>query len=144
MYLRETKRTNSDGRTVSYLQLAHNHRDPKTGVPKAEMIHSFGRADRADREGLARLVRSISRFLEPGEAVAASIPGLAEVDEDSCYRAMDFLLECEEELAKAVYFSTAELLDLNVDLIFFDGSSTYWETDQEDPDQVDEDGEVVK
>jgi hypothetical protein len=43
---------------------------------------------------------------------------LAEVDEDSCYRAMDFLLEGEEELAKAVYFSTAELLDVNVDLIF--------------------------
>ena len=219
MYLRETKRTNSDGRTVSYLQLAHNHRDPKTGVPKAEMIHSFGRADRVDREGLARLVRSISRFLEPGEAVAASttgdvevvdsrplggalvldhlwhqlgidqgvkrllagrkldprvervlfalvanralvplsklagtqwvrervfIPGLAEVDEDSCYRAMDFLLECEEELTKAVYFATAELLDLRVDLIFFDGSSTYWETDQADPDRVDDQGELVQ
>ena len=79
MYLRETKRTNSDGRTVSYLQLAHNRRDPETGVPKAQMIHSFGRADRVDREGLARLVRSISRFLEPGEAVAASTAGEVEV-----------------------------------------------------------------
>lgn len=219
MYLRETKRTNRDGGTVSYLQLAHNRRDPQTGVPKAEIIHSFGRADHIDREGLARLVRSISRFLEPGEAVAATtgdevevvdsrplggalvldqlwhqlgidqslkrllagrkldpkvervlfalvanraleplsklagtqwvrervfIEGLAEVDDDSCYRAMDFLLECEEELAKAVYFTTAELLDLHVDLIFFDGSSTYWETDQEDPDLVDAEGEVVQ
>lgn len=72
MYLRETKRTNRDGRTVSYLQLAHNRRDPETGVPKAETIHSFGRADHIDREGLARLVRSISRFLEPGEAAAVT------------------------------------------------------------------------
>ncbi|HUY23879.1 MAG TPA: hypothetical protein VMV09_01075 [Candidatus Saccharimonadales bacterium] len=48
--LRETKRTNSDGRTVSYLQLAHNRRDPKTSVPKTATIHSFGRADRVDRE----------------------------------------------------------------------------------------------
>ena len=68
MYLRETKRTNRDGGTVSCLQLAHNRRDPQTGVPKAEIIHSFGRADHIDREGLARLVRSISRFLEQGES----------------------------------------------------------------------------
>jgi hypothetical protein len=70
------------------------------------------------------------------------IPGLPEVDEDSCCRSMDFLLECEKELAETVCFGTAELLDLNEDLIFFDGSSTYWETDQEDPDQAAEDGEV--
>ena len=219
MYLRETRATDRHGQSVSYLQLAHNRRNPVTGAPTAEIIHSFGRADRVDREGLARLVRSISRFLDPAEAVAAStagevevidsrplggalaldhlwhqlgidqgvkrllagrkldpkvervlfalvanraleplsklagtqwvrervfIPGLPEVDDDSCYRAMDFLLECEEELAKTVFFNTAELLDLSVDLIFFDGSSTYWETDQEDPDQVDENGEVVK
>jgi hypothetical protein len=37
---------------------------------------------------------------------------------------MDFLPECEEKLAKTVCFGTSELLDLNVDLIFFDGSST--------------------
>jgi hypothetical protein len=219
MYLRETKRTNSDGGTVSYLQLAHNRRDPQTGVPQAEIIHSFGRADLVDRDGLARLVRSISRFLEPGDAVAATasgdveivdsrtlggalvldqlwhqlgidqslkrllvgrkldprvervlfalvanraleplsklaptqwvrervfVDGLPEVDDDTCYRAMDFLLECEEELSKAVFFATADLLRLRVDLIFFDGSSTYWETDQADPTLVDDNGEVVQ
>jgi hypothetical protein len=79
MYLRETKRTNRDGGTVSCLQLAHNRRDPQTGVPKAEIIHSFGRADHIDREGLAWLVRSISRFLEPGEAVAAATGDEVEV-----------------------------------------------------------------
>ncbi len=55
---------------------------------------------------------------------------------------MDFLLECQEELAKTVFFNTAGLLNRSVDLIFFDGSSTYWETDHEDPDQVNEDAEV--
>ena len=219
MYLRTISRHNKDGSVVRYLQLAHNHWDPLGHQAKAQVIHSFGREDQLDREALKRLARSLTRLLEPQEALAATtsedlafvesrplggalvldhlwhqlgidqglrrllagrkldprvervlfalvanraleplsklagtqwvrervfIPGLAEVDEDSCYRAMDFLLECEEELAKAIYFSTAELLDLNVDLIFFDGSSTYWETDQEDSDQVDEDGEVVK
>jgi hypothetical protein len=93
-----------------------------------------------------------NRALEPLSKLAATqwvrervfIPGLSEVDDDSCYRAMDFLLECEGELAKQVYFSTAELLQLEVDLIFFDGSTTYWETDGADPDWVDDEGEVVQ
>src|SRR5665647_3194484 len=72
MYLRETRRTNRDGSVVSYLQLAHNERHPETGSPVAKVIHSFGRADTVDREALARLVSSISRFLTPEQAVAAA------------------------------------------------------------------------
>src|ERR1700674_4562919 len=75
MYLRETKRRNVDGSTVSYLALAQNERDPQTGVPRARIIHRFGRADEVDREALARLVRSISRFLDPAQAVAATASG---------------------------------------------------------------------
>ena len=69
--MRETKRHNKDGSTVSYLQLAHNERHPVTGSPVAKVIHNFGRADQVDREGLRRLVSSISRFLEPAEAISA-------------------------------------------------------------------------
>src|SRR5664279_2533878 len=72
MYLRETRRTNRDGSVVSYLQLAHNERHPETGSPVAKVIHSFGRADTVDREALARLVSSISRFLTPEQAAAAA------------------------------------------------------------------------
>ena len=64
---------------VSYLQLAHNERHPVTGSPVAKVIHSFGRADIVDRAALARLVASISRFLEPGKAVAAAAAGEVEV-----------------------------------------------------------------
>jgi hypothetical protein len=71
VYLRETRRKNKDGSVVSYLQLAHNERHPDSGSPVAKVIHNFGRADQVDREALARLVRSISRFLEPAEAVTA-------------------------------------------------------------------------
>jgi hypothetical protein len=70
--LRETRRTNKDGSVVSYLQLAHNERHPVTGSPVAKVIHNFGRADKVDRDALARLVSSISRFLEPAGAVAAT------------------------------------------------------------------------
>ena len=63
---------NKDGSKVTYLQLAHNERHPVTGSPVAKVIHNFGRADKVDRGALARLVSSISRFLEPTEAVAAT------------------------------------------------------------------------
>ena len=75
-----------------------------------------------------------------GERVAIS--GLDEVDEDTCYRAMDWLLEIEEPLAEAVYFATADLLDLEVDLLFFDTTSTYFETDEGDTVTDAESGEV--
>jgi len=83
MYLRETRRRNRDGSEVAYLALAHNERDPVTGMPKARVIHNFGRADVVDRDGLARLVKSISRFLDPAEAVAATA-GSGEVQVRDC------------------------------------------------------------
>ncbi|MFH1609030.1 MAG: IS1634 family transposase [Candidatus Bipolaricaulota bacterium] len=50
-----------------YVQLAHNIRDPETGVTKPQILYSFGRADQLDLDALRRLVKSIARFLEPGE-----------------------------------------------------------------------------
>jgi hypothetical protein len=75
VYLRESSRRNKDGSKVTYLQLAHNERDPVTGVPVAKVIHNFGRKDKVDKEALARLVSSISRILDlptTGSSVASS------------------------------------------------------------------------
>jgi hypothetical protein len=74
MYLRTIKRRNKDGSTVGYVQLAHNAWDPARQQSRAQVIHSFGREDQLDREALARLVRSITRFLEPEQALAATAP----------------------------------------------------------------------
>ena len=79
MYLRETRRKNKDGTIVSYLQLAHNERHPQTGTPTAKVIHNFGRADQVDREALRRLVASVSRFLDPAQAVAATAGSEVEI-----------------------------------------------------------------
>ncbi len=59
------------------------------------------------------------------------IPGLAEVDHTSCYRAMDWLLDHLDALQETVFFAVADLLNLDVDLIFFT-TSTYFETEFED------------
>src|SRR5450759_1652689 len=221
MYLRETRRTNRDGSVVSYLQLAHNERHPDTGTPVAKVIHNFGRADTVDRDGLARLVSSISRFLTPEQAVAVAhgvevevvdsrrmggswtldrlwerlgigaairrvatrrrldgeavervifalvaqralepgsklaatgwvgqrvaIEGCEGFTDDQAYRGMDFLLAALDEIAAEVFASVAHLLNLDLDIVFVDTTSTYWETEGADQladlaDNVDDDG----
>jgi transposase len=213
MYLRTTQRKNRDGSVVRYVQLAHNRR--VDGVTQAQVLLNLGREDQLDRDGLGRLVASISRYLgEPdtglppadaaqlaGEgltvtgsrpvgtahlldglwralgvdtalrkvldprrfttnvervlfALAANravdpmsklsaaewasndvaIDGLEAMDEDQAYRAMDLLVEADAQagVQEAVFFAVAGLLNLEVDLLFFDTTSTYFERDTEE------------
>jgi transposase len=63
-----------------------------------------------------------------------AIDGLESMDEDQAYRAMDLLVEADAqaEVQEAVFFAVANLLNLEVDLLFFDTTSTYFERDTED------------
>ena len=54
------------------------------------------------------------------------------MSDDACYRAMDWLIAVEDQLARGVFDAVAHLLNLEVDLIFFDTTSTYFETEQPD------------
>jgi transposase len=211
MYVRTISRKNKSGSTTTYVQLAHNVRDPQTGQPRADVLYSFGRADALDVDAIRRLTKSLSRFLSPEEALKIQgatdgdtplrfirsyplggahllrslweqlgIPealsqclkdrsftspvewaafamvanralapdskrGVEEwVREDVAlgnpesielqhlYRAMDVLLEYREIIHKELFFAVADLLNLEVDLIFFDTTSTYFEMDEED------------
>jgi hypothetical protein len=83
-------------------------------------------------------------------AERAFVQGRGEVSDDACYRAMDFLHAALPALQERVFFAVASLLDLEVDLLFFDTTSTYWETDrlpdelQDAEDEADDaDGERV-
>ena len=60
------------------------------------------------------------------------IDGLPATSDDACYRAMDWLLEIPDALEKEVFWQVATLLDLEVDLLFFDTTSTYFELDEPD------------
>jgi len=207
MYIRTIGRRNKDGSQVRYVQLAHNVWDREARCAKAEVLFSFGREEKVDREALKRLVRSISRYLGPeamlretgseelkyiasrpmggawlldrlwnelgidatigkllggrkfrtgmermlfalvaNRALAPAsklrtedwvredvyIPGLEEAGVQQFYRAMDFLLEAQADLQKQVYWSVANLLNLEVDLLYFDTTSTYFEIEEED------------
>lgn len=218
VYLRTTQRRNRDGTMVRYLQLAHNQWDPKSGRSKVNVLFNFGREEDLDRDSIRRLIASLSRALDPAEALQmqapelelldsrpmggawllerlwvqlsldqilhrllrgrrldpaaerallamvcnralepmsklgcaawvndkVAIPGLAELDDDRCYRAMDWLLEIEEELCQQVYWAVADLFNLEVDLLFFDTTSTYFETSHGDPSVEEEDNFRVR
>jgi hypothetical protein len=60
-----------------------------------------------------------------------------DVYDERLYRAMDFLLTTEEELQKAVFFSTADLLNLEVDLLLYDTTSSYFEMEFDDMERAD-------
>ena len=209
MYLRATSRRNRDGSVVRYLQLAHNEWDAAAGMSRARVIHNFGREDQLDRATLARLVRSVSRFLDPEQALEVSagselvfvgsrpfggawlldqlwrrlgidaairravagrrlsaatervlftlvanralapssklaalewaahdvaLPGLGDLGADPqvFYRAMDTLLEADAAIQEQVFFAVANLLNLEVDVLLFDTTSTYFETEDDD------------
>lgn len=92
-----------------------------------------------------------NRALEPGSKLAAEswisdvahIDGLAGVEVQQLYRAMDFLLEAHDEIQREVFWSVRNLFNLEVDLIFVDTTSTYFEIEGEDEDTEDDDNEVV-
>jgi len=206
MYLRSTPRRNKDGTEVRYLQLAHNVWDPAARRSRVQVVYNFGREEAANREALQRLVASVTRFLDPGKALAATadgleftesrplggtwvldglwsrlgigavmrrllagrrldssaervlfalvanralapssklaaarwasedvlIEGLAATTDDACYRAMDWLLQVKDALEKEVFGQVANLLNLEVDLLFFDTTSTYFQVDEAD------------
>ena len=75
MYLRSTARRNKDGSEVRYLQLAHNVWDPQRRRSAVQVVYNFGREDAANREALQRLVASVTWFLDPDAALAASADG---------------------------------------------------------------------
>jgi hypothetical protein len=210
MYVKTTTRQAKSG-TIRYLHLAHNEWDAARGRSVPKILYSFGREDRLGKDAIARLVASLSRLLEPGDALAATassdlaftesrpyggayvldalwqrlgigkilaglapsgrgrprdtqatervlfglvasralapssklaasewmsrdvhIDGLGEAGDDACYRAMDWLHAVRGELEKQVYYSVADLLNLEVDLLFFDTTSTYFELDEAD------------
>jgi Transposase DDE domain len=207
MYLRATPRKNTDGSVVRYLQLAHNTWDPEAKRSRVQVLYNFGREDATNRAALQRLVASVTRFLEPNRALAATageglafiesrplggvwvldglwrhlgidqtmrrllkgrrldaaaervlfalvanrvlapssklaaagwvnddvaIPGLEHTSDDACYRAMDWLLEIHPALEREVFGQVANLLNLEVDLLFFDTTSTYFQLDEPD------------
>ncbi len=81
-----------------------------------------------------------NRALDPSSKLAAAhwtgrkawIEGLPETSDDACYRAMDWLHQVKGPVEQEIFGQVANLLNLEVNLLFFDTTSTYFELDEED------------
>jgi hypothetical protein len=106
------------------------------------VIRGCAAGRRLDGPALERTLFALvaNRALAPSSKLAAAgwvggdvhIDGLPQVSDDACYRAMDELQAMEDDFGKKVYDNLAHLLNLEVDLLFFDTTSTYFETGQAD------------
>lgn len=82
------------------------------------------------------------RALAPASKLAAEawvadqahIDDLPSVEVQQLYRAMDFLLDAHDEIQKEVFWQVRNLFNLEVDVIFVDTTSTYFEIEGEDDD----------
>jgi hypothetical protein len=108
------------------------------------------RRDAATERVLFALVAN--RALDPSSKLAAAhwagrkawIDHLPATTDDACYRAMDWLHQVRHALERQVFSQVAAALDLQVDLLFFDTTSTYFEVEGEDePVLRDSDGSPV-
>src|SRR5512135_446744 len=92
-----------------------------------------------------------NRALDPMSKLAALewaqndvwLLGIGELggDPQIFYRSMDFLLDCDEEIQREVFFAVSDLLNVQVDLILFDTTSTYFEIPAEREDEFRKFGE---
>jgi len=60
------------------------------------------------------------------------IDGTEELQLQHLYRAMDFLESEREEIEREIFFHVSDLLNLDVELIFYDTTSLHFEIDEED------------
>ncbi len=96
-------------------------------------------ADRKHQTSIERLIFSMvaNRALNPSSKLAMEdwvreevfLPDLAEVSSQQLYRAMDELLDVQSQLEHQVYCAVSDLLNLEVDLLYFDTTSSYFEVD---------------
>ncbi|EAR23252.1 IS1634 family transposase [Nitrococcus mobilis] len=158
IYLRETRQKRADGSTLTHLQLAESVWDPIKRQSKIRVVFNCGRADDpAVAERLRRLARSILRRCAPEEIVAEQpdwrlveawpygdvyvleqlwqrlgIAGTETLELHHLYRAMDFLEVNKEAIEQAIYFRVADLLNADVEPIFYDTTSLHFEIDEAD------------
>ena len=103
---------------------------------------------RAYRTPVERLLFAMAaqRCVAPGSKLSVEhwvknevlVEDVPEVEVHQLYRAMDFLLEAADEVQEEVFTSVANLFNLEVDLLFLDTTTTYFEIESVDDSEEDE------
>ena len=63
---------------------------------------------------------------------------------DDLYRSLKPMLECKEELFKTIWNNTKEKYNRDASTSFYDCTNYYYEIEYDDPDIIDEKGEIIK
>ena len=82
------------------------------------------------------------RIIKPASKLAcehwidriAYLPELEGIPVDLLYAALDELIAEQEEIRQQMFFSTTDLLKLDVSVLFYDTTSTYFEIEEPDPE----------
>jgi len=74
---------------------------------------------------------------EPWLPDVAFLPEAAGLAVDQLYRALDFLAVWSDRIEHEVFLQAADLFRLDVDLIFYDTTTAYFETDEADEQPAD-------
>jgi hypothetical protein len=113
----------------------------------AELLALAKKAEVADPPSLVGCILAmvVNRAIEPKAKHATPrwleddvfVPDAPEgVYDERLYRAMDFLVSTDDELQRSVFFSTASLLNLEVDLLLYDTTSSYFEMEEDDEERA--------
>ena len=102
------------------------------------------RADLTARHETALSVMAANRLDDPVSKVACAerwlpdmawLPDAAGLAVDQCYRALDVLAVRAEQIQRDVFLKAADLFRLDVDLIFYDTTTAYFEIDEPGEDE---------
>lgn len=116
----------------------------KLGIDRA--LGALARSQQLKVDPVPALFAMVAnRALEPSSKHAipewarrdVALPDVGEVTDDRLYRAMDFLIQAEDEVQRAVFFATSDLLSLEVDLLLYDTTSSYFEMEDDDVARAD-------
>lgn len=94
----------------------------------------------------ALLAMTANRLCEPSSKLGVwnrwlkkvYLPSCQELKLDQMYEAMDLLQAHSERVEEAIFFQTADLLDLEVDLVFYDTTTVTFSIDTEDEETEDD------
>ena len=102
-------------------------------------------AEVASRYDEAIFAMVLNRLMDPNSKYAifrkwvqtVHAEGLSNIQLHHYYRALDFLAERKEQIEGQLYGQLTDLMSLDVDLVFYDTTSTYFEGDEADEEIAD-------
>lgn len=70
--------------------------------------------------------------------------GVNKPNDNDVYRSLDLISEYAVELQKQMYKASSKIVDRNTEVLYYDCTNYYFETEREDPDILNDDGDIIQ